>query len=256
MKKILYLTLITLMILPINIYAYYDKVDDTDQKVYDYAEVLSKSEEEEFQEIAEDFLDKYKMDMVIVTVNKGYNSSEIEAYADDFYDYNGFGYGSSNDGIIIAIETYDMENDSYYIAVETTGKAIKNYTDTEIDKIFENLKKNKYDGVYDMILGFTKDAVKYRKPPINFLAYILLICLPFVIAGIILGILVAKNKMVRKATTAAAYLNKDNINILSKEDRFVTTHITRVPISTGSSGGSSTHRGSSGVSHGGGGRHV
>lgn len=256
MKKILYYILATLMIIPININAYYDKVDDTDQKVYDYAEVLSKNEEKEFQEIAENFLDKYKMDMVIVTVNKGYNSSQIEAYADDFYDYNGFGYGKTNDGIIIAIETYDMENDSYYIAVETTGKAIKNYTDSEIDKIFENLKKNKYDGVYEMILGFTKDAIKYRKAPINFLAYFILIALPFVISGIVLGILIAKNRMVKKAVTASAYLNKDDINITAKEDRFITTHVTRVPINTGSSGGSSTHRGSSGVSHGGGGRHV
>lgn len=255
MKKILYYILITLMIIPVSINAYYDKVDDTDKKVYDFASVLSKSEEKEFQEIAEDFLDKYKMDMVIVTVNKGYNENEIEAYADDFYDYNGFGYGKTNDGIIIAIETYDMENDSYYIAVETTGKAIKNYTNSEIDKIFANLRKNKYDGVYEMILGFTKDAKKYHAAPINFLAYIMLVVLPFIIAGIVIVILISKNKMVKKATTAAAYLNKDDTNITAKEDRFVTTHVTRVPINTGSSG-SSTHRGSSGVSHGGGGRHV
>lgn len=256
MKKYLYIVLTILMMLPINLYAYYDKVEDTDQKVYDFAGVLTNSEEREFQEIAEDFLDKYKMDMVIVTVNKGYNSSEIEAYADDFYDYNGFGYGSSHDGIIIAIETYDMENDSYYIAVETTGEAIKNYTDAEIDKIFDHLKENKYDGIYDMILGFTKDAKAYRTPPKNFLGYILLVVLPFVIAGITIGILIAKNKMVRKATTAVAYLNKDDIIFTSKEDRFITTHVTRVPINTGSSSGSSTHRGSSGISHGGGGRHV
>ena len=61
--------------------------------------------------------------------------------------------------------------------------------------------------------------------------------------------------MVKKSSTASIYLLKDSVVINKRSDRFITTHTTSVRINdSSSSGGSSTHSGSSGVSHGGGGR--
>ena len=65
--------------------------------------------------------------------------------------------------------------------------------------------------------------------------------------------------MVKKATTAANYLNKDSVVINKRSDRFITTHTTSVRIndsSSSSGGGSSTHTSSSGRSRGGGGRRL
>ena len=68
------------------------------------------------------------------------------------------------------------------------------------------------------------------------------------------------NKMVKKATEANTYMDKNNIKITGRNDRFITTHTTSVRINTNSGGGSgkiggsSIHSGSSGISHGGGGR--
>ena len=74
-----------------------------------------------------------------------------------------------------------------------------------------------------------------------------------VITAIVMFILVSKNKLARKATTAREYLKKDSISI-QKEDKFISTNTVKHKIETSSSsGGSSTHRSSSGRSHGGGG---
>ena len=52
---------------------------------------------------------------------------------------------------------------------------------------------------------------------------------------------------------AKAYLNKDSVKVDVVEERLVSTHTTKTRIESSSSGGSSTHSGSSGISHGGGG---
>lgn len=256
-KKLLGILFAIIMVFNINVFAYYDAVDDTDIKVYDFANKLTMSEEEEYQEIAEEFNEKYDMDLVIVLVDYGYSAYQIETYADDFYDYNGFGVGDDNSGIIIAIDTSDELKNEYNIAVETTGKAIKRYTDNEIDFIFDHLGDNKYDGYTAMIDGFIEDAKNYSDLEKSPLPWILLILIPILSSTITICIMLAMNKMVKKATTAEAYLDTNAINFTRREDRFVTTHTTRIPINTSSGGGgSSTHHGSSGVSHGGGGRHV
>ena len=65
--------------------------------------------------------------------------------------------------------------------------------------------------------------------------------------------------MIIKATQANEYIDHDNTQITERKDQFITTHTTTVRINSDSGGsgrigGSSTHSGSSGISHGGGGR--
>ena len=80
------------------------------------------------------------------------------------------------------------------------------------------------------------------------------------ILGVIITIIILiigyfSHRNVKKAVFAKAYLKNGSMKINIKQDNFVTTSTTRTRIvSDSSSGGSSTHSGSSGVSHGGGGR--
>ena len=82
-----------------------------------------------------------------------------------------------------------------------------------------------------------------------------------IIAGITVGIMIAKNKMVKKAHKAEEYLNKESINITNRQDVFLRSHTTHYTVSSSSGGGHhgggghSFHHSSSGFSHGGGGRH-
>ena len=81
-----------------------------------------------------------------------------------------------------------------------------------------------------------------------------------VVTLITMIILVKKNKMVKKATTAGDYLDKDSVNYSVKTDQFAGTITTRHRInnnsSSGHSGGGHSSFGSSGGGHiSGGGRH-
>lgn len=265
MKKIIFSLIILLNIIFISKV----KALDTSLKIYDYRELLTESEEKLLKEKIDTFIDTYNMDMVLVTVDDHNNSSTME-YADDFYDYNGFGIGIHNDGLILVIDNnFEKEN----LWISTTGEAIRMYDDYRIDNILDVIYEeynyyelfNKFidECSYYANIGIPSsnkntyinshgDLVHKRKFPL-FISF----GISAAISTIVLLVLINKNKMVKKATEANVYMNKDNINITERKDQFITTHTTSVRINTntgGGSGGSSTHSGSSGISHGGGGR--
>ena len=64
---------------------------DASEKIYDYAEILSTSEESQLYNSITSYIETSNMDMVILTVDLPYSDGQIEDYAADFYDYNDFG---------------------------------------------------------------------------------------------------------------------------------------------------------------------
>lgn len=275
MKKVskVLLTIIFFFIFSINVNAL-----DTSLKIYDDADLLSDYEEQLLREKAQSFVDEYDMDLVIVTTL--YNEGKgTEGYAQDFYDYNGFGVGSTYDGILFLIDRTYGYNDTWMV---TTGNAILVYDDARIDSILDDIYYVKDNGYYAMFDTFIDSSSYYAELGIapsnedmeidengNYvekrefpLGKSLIIS--FAVSTIVVVILLLKNKMVKKETRAAAYLDQSTINFSRKEDRFITTYTTRTysPRNTsssgggGSRGGSSISRGSSGRSHGGGGRRM
>ncbi len=271
MKKILFSIIFFFMfLLPVSAL-------DTSLKVYDDADLLTDAEEETLRQLAIQFVENHDMDLVIVTTL--YNDGKgTEAYAQDFYDYNGFGIGETHDGILFLIDRTYGYNDTYMV---TTGHAILVYDDTRINSILDDIYYVKDNGYYDMFETFITSSDKWaekgvapsnedyeidkngnfvrkRKFPLGMTIAISLL----VPTGVVI-FFILRNKMVRKATRAAEYLDSNSISFSRKEDRFITTHTTRTysPRNTGSSGsvgggGSSISRGSSGRSHGGGGRRM
>lgn len=250
---------------------------DTTAKVYDYAQVLTTSEEEKLKTSALEYIEDYNMDMVLVTV-KHHTKTDTKAYAEDFYDYNGFGIGDTYDGIIFVIDFTFGYTDIY---MSTTGEAIRMYDDYRIDRILDNIADQKNNGYYAMFNSFINDSKSYASlgiPSSNSNIEIneygdpvyeeasplpMIIIISLIVPSIVLGILVYKNRMIRKSTNATYYLKKDSVVINIKDSRFLTTHTSSVRINDTSSsggsgrvGGSSVSRGSSGRSHGGGGRRL
>lgn len=263
MKKLIFV-LILLNIIFIS----HVKAIDTSEKIYDYSDFLTDSEEQLLKDKIDTFIDTYNMDMVLVTVDS-HNSSSTMNYADDFYDYNGFGVGIHNDGLIFVIDNnFSKEN----LWISTTGEAIRMYDDYRIDKILDAV----YDeyNYYELFDKFIDECSYYASlgipssnkntyinqfgdlVRIKHFPYIVSIGISGLVATIVLLVLIHKNKMIKKATDANVYMNKEDIKITERSDQFITTNTTRVRINTssGGSGGSSTHHGSSGISHGGGGR--
>ena len=91
---------------------------DASEKVYDFAGLLTESEEASLYNKIMTFINTYNMDMAVVTIDNN-NKASTMAYADDFYDYNDFGVGSTFDGLLFLI---DMDNREMWIS--PTGEAI------------------------------------------------------------------------------------------------------------------------------------
>ena len=243
---------------------------DASEKVYDFAELLTLSEEEKLYHQVEQFMDSANLDLAIVTISEN-NKLNAREYADDFYDYNGFGTDSEHSGVLFLV---DMDTREIYMS--TTGKAISLYSDYRIDMTLDAISQefsnqNYYQGIvkfvtilknYDTIglpsnkdskYAIGDDGEVYREFP-----WLIVLGVPFAITAIVIGVMIHKNKLVRAATSSREYLDKDSLKINTVSDRLIFTNTVAVPRSTGSSGsssggGSSRHSGSSGRSHGGGG---
>ncbi len=249
---------------------------DASEKVYDFAELLSDSEEKSIYNEITGLIDEYNLDAAVVTINYN-NKSSAKSYAEDFYDYNDFGVGSTKDGLIFLI---DMDNREMWIS--TTGTAQLIYDDTRIDNIldaaYDEIADKNYYGCASEFVRLSKYYAGLGIPDSNKNANInengdyyvyngtgsdndANFGLAFIGAGIVtlifMIVALAKHRTVRKASEAKQYMK--NLKITNKVDNFLHTHTTQVYIppandSSSSGGGSSTSFGSSGTSHGGGGR--
>lgn len=243
---------------------------DASEKIYDFANLFSNSEEQELYSLVQNYIEVQNMDMAIVTISKN-NKSNAMNYADDFYDYNDFGIGNNYSGILLLI---DM--DTRNIRISTTGNAINLYTDLYIDKMLDKIQKNLkskdyFSGAKNFIaMAESKEygsSNSIKRTPAEKAKTIIV----FSIGGIIISILGSsifcgvnclKHRPVKISTNANDYLDKSSFKVTKRTDTFVSTHTSRVARHTESSGssggsgggGSSIHSGSSGISHGGGGR--
>ncbi len=249
---------------------------DKSLKIYDDADLLPDSEEAILKSQIDQFITTYDMDMVVVTTMINPYGS-VEQFATRFYEDNGFGLNEHKDGILFVIDRHLGADDAYIL---TTGEALRVYSDDRIDAIFDDISDAKYnnEGYYGMIAAFIQSSSDFAKegvPAVNKNTYIdsngnmqykrtvpwlFLIIVSLVVASVTTFVLVKKNKMVKKATTAKAYLDQNSIQYGRKEDHFAHTHTSSsyVPRNTGGSssgggrvGGTTSHGG-----HGGGGRRL
>lgn len=148
-RKINILLLVVLTILTIATSSVYAAITP---KVYDKASLFTKSEREALEGKARKMSEELKLDTVIVTIddNEGKTS---RAYADDFYDNNGFGYGQNADGILLLINMEDRE-----VYISTCGIAIKYFTDERIESILDTVYTDLADGNF----GAAADSFLYE----------------------------------------------------------------------------------------------
>lgn len=97
--------------------------------VVDSANIIDDETEDKLSDRLRSLSSDNNMDIVILTVDY-LNGKTAEAYADDYYDYNGY----SKDGILFLIS---MEHRDW--AISTTGKGISVFTDQRCDDIFEHM---------------------------------------------------------------------------------------------------------------------
>lgn len=228
-------------------------------RLVDQADLLTDVEEAAVLSALDAVSENHGLDVVVVTADTLGGQSPM-AYADDFYDYNGY----APDGILLLVS---MEDRDWWIS--TTGYGITVFTDAGIEYLGEQFVPALTDGDYvgafetyaetcDTFItqaeaGDPYDTHNLPKEPFGFF-FNLLICVAigFVIALIATAIMKGKLKSVHAQSGAADYVKPGSMNVTHRQDLFLyrEVHKREKPKETS---GSSTHTSSSGRSHGGGG---
>lgn len=241
-------------------------------RLQDDAALLSSDEYNEVLSRLDELCETQSFDVVIHTTEDMDGYSSVVAYADDYYDYNGYGYGEDRDGIILVVA---MNTRDLYIS--TCGFGITAFTDYGIDTLLDDVKGYFSDGdYYGGFCSFISEADEYitaakngspydindgdyyysseRSGFFNFTWLMASLIMGLVCALIIVGTMKAQLKTVRPALAAGSYVRKDSIKVKSERDIYLYRNVSRTEIvRESSSGGSSTHVSSSGTTHGGGG---
>ena len=231
-------------------------------RLTDEADLLSDSEEKDLLGKLDEIIDRQKCDVVVATVNSLEGKTAME-YADDFYDYNGYGYGEERDGIILLIS---MEERDWWMS--TCGYGITAFTDAGqkymSDKFIPMVSDGEYADAFtkyadlcDEFLTQAKTGEPYDKSnmpkeSLNIIWLPIDLAVGLFAAFIAASLKKSKLKTVRRKAAAQDYMVDGSFRVTKNYDRFITKNVTtRVIHRDDDSGGSSTHSSSSGSDHGG-----
>ena len=243
-------------------------------RLADQEELLTTEEQEELLARLDEISERQQCDVVIVTVASIEGKTATE-YADDYFDYQGYGYGEKSDGILLLVGMKER-----VWAISTHGSlGISAFTDAGLDYIKEDvqfqLKLDNYAKAFRTFASLCDQfltAAHKGKPydvgnlPIKHASPSILIFL-FPIGILIMAWKSRSTKRslrsVVKKTGAISYKVPNSLHLWVDEDRITGSHVTKRKRneesrdrggssgSGGSSGGSTTHTSSSGRTHGG-----
>ena len=241
-------------------------------RLVDKANLIDEADEKRLLERLDSLSEQYQFDFVAATV-KTTGGKEIVEFSDDYFDYNGFGYGKDDSGVALIIS---MNPRIVYISGCGEGTKYFDYGDAQkiIDVFYGDLKAGNYAAVVDTFIDEAQRSVEFGRNGVPF-SYRLQTLLPnwmvTLLAPVVIGIALAFAtvsfmtkglKSVRKKESAADYVVPGSMRLTRNEDVFLYSNVSKSAkvqdnsdSSSGSSYGSSgTHTSSSGNSHSGGGR--
>ena len=261
-------------------------------RVFDQAGLFSETEIIQLEEKIAQCRKSTKMDVVIVSAYADGERS-AEEYADDYYDYGGFGVGKKASGVLLLYYMDGPGQPGGECYISTTGTMINMLTDERIesilDDVYGDLGNRDFAGAAEHFLEDVKAYVKegvesgqytYDRDTGEIVRYhsirLYEVAIAMVIAGISAGsvCLDIKKRYAMKqssrevSNSLQAYRADCAFHFSVAGDKMVNKYVRSVPIprntSSGSGGrghsGSSSagrstiHTSSSGSSHGGGGR--
>lgn len=263
-------TLIVLLIFPnIGLANGFVPIETSLSRLEDDAMLLNDDQVESLRKKLDKISHETGVDVIIHT-NYSLGNKTATEYADDYFDYNGFGLGKGYDGILFMLS---MEERDW--AISTHGFGIEVFTDKGqeyiMDKILDDLKDGNYYRAFDKFADFAEDFIIKAKegkpydvgnmpkakitPAVVGASGLISLAGGAVVGKGRVASLAATHKTMSRRRNASAY-QSGIANLISNDDRFVNKTLTRVPIpretsSSRGSGGSSTHTSSSGRSHGG-----
>lgn len=247
-----------------------------EERVFDYADVLTEAEEEQLRELIEKSEEEIGCDLILVTMRQPVEGSEAkEAYnyryedwelnmqdiADDFYDNNMYGYNAPyGDGALILDNWYEGQSGTH---LSTSGRIFERFGDYEIDQALtcvDNYIESDPCRAYSACINYITDRMSSNsgsKIASGLLKLALVV--PTVVAGVFVGMNL-HSKEGKKTTTDTTYIAGGKPEMNLQRDDFIRKEVSRrrIVTSSGSGGGSGgggrggAHVSSGGHSHGGG----
>lgn len=241
MKKtfslIIVLLLIFLIVPPVFSAGYY---------VHDHAGLLHSSEIQALEDTCVSFRNDQGMELAYVTVTS-LGGWSVRDYADHYFEEH---FGS--DGILFLIA---MDEREWYIS--TSGTAIQALSDRDLAEIENEIIPYLSSGhFYDAFYQLQDILPDYLSADSSTGINILLSLLAGAgIAGITILIMRSSMNTRTPQRSAVNYEEKDSYHLRTHQDLFLYSNVVKRPRPQNNSSGSSTHRSSSGRSHGGRGGH-
>ncbi len=162
-KKLILIILFTVFLIPYVVNAEnLTKHVDNKKKLNDFADLITDDKESEIELLINNYIEKYKMDLTIVTINEnpyGKDVSSTKTYAIDFYNYNNFGLNDTKDGVALVIDK-DTKNNH----ISTFGNAQNVYDSQKINTINNSISTFiSEDNYYQMIKVYINKLSNYVK---------------------------------------------------------------------------------------------
>lgn len=245
----------------------------------DNAELLTSSEEEKVLDSLEKVSNRYSCDVLVYTCDSLDGSSAANFTADRLDEYLDANGKENAVMLLVCMGTRDM-----YIS--TSGTAITYFSDDNIDDMLDDIAGDLSSGNYkDAFLeysdlceynfrdtsdigndGDASSSLAYQRQPLTVFRCVTVILssavFGLIVAAVVMFFMTRAHKSVALERTANSYIKQGSFDLTTQRDLFLYSNVSKVRRSSGSSGGSgrsggsrsTTHRSSSGRSHGGGGR--
>ncbi|MDR1640037.1 MAG: TPM domain-containing protein [Clostridiales bacterium] len=254
MKKT-YLFLLTVFLL-LNIITASAFGQQPTQRVNDYAGLITASQIQALEARIASLRESLGFDIVIVTTDS-LDGKSATAYADDYFDYNGYGAGENYDGVLFLLAIKDRS-----WAISTSGRCItllpQSTTDRMGEAITPYLSNGNYNKGFETFLdgvvrySDSSPAVRGSSRSNQNIPYIAAIGASLVISIAIMMGLLAQMNTAKPKRSAMNFIVDGSFKVTRHADIFLWSHITKTPIPRETnSGGGGGHISSSGRSHGG-----
>lgn len=227
-----------------------EKVERTLPLVTDDADIIPDDVEAELLARCEMIAEEYEMEVAIHTT-PDFGGLIAEAYADDYYDFNGYGYGDNDDGMLVVYKPGEEGEREIYITTHGNGSSFffQGIREGIITDMKDYLIAEDYEKAFNTYLDRAEEQLKPGTPVIWFFVLALV---GAVVGLLITGSMTAKNKSVVAQNQAKVYTRQGSMTVTGAQDVYAYSFVdTRPKQTSDNSDDDSTHTSSSGRTHSG-----
>ena len=244
------------------------------ERVYDYADVLTDAEEADLREYIAEKEKERHIDIVLVTFSQsvegeeamekyGLNSTSweqnMQTIADDFWDENKFGYnkGFEGDGVLLLHNWYEGQNGEH---LSTSGSVEEWFSLQDIDQVLYAVDEYYATDPYRAYRAYVDEVCDLMDMSLSLpFSWGMVVLLPIIVA-VFYAINGSHQKKAENTVAVNAYVADGRPEIRDREDALLRKNVVTRKIETssggggggGHSGGGGHHTSSGGASHGGG----